>query len=112
MPDDSWIRSWVERICSSLRMLNWRGQGEGWKVRTAPPTNDHEPHPLPHPLCDTHRLRQCDLSILKHVVDVSVDLLPGDQQALVAGVQCQLGHEVALDKLSDVLSYLINGGVT
>ena len=80
-------------------------------MRTATPTNDHEPHPLPHPLCDTHRLRQCDLSVLKHVVDVSVDLLPGDQQALVAGVQCQLRHEVALDKLSDVLSYLINEGV-
>ena len=70
------------------------------------------PTPFPAHSMDTHRLRQCDLSILKHVVDVSVDLLPGDQQALVAGVQCQLGHEVALDKLSDVLSYLINEGVT
>ena len=59
----------------------------------------------------THRFRQCDLRILKHVVDVSIDLLPGDQEALVAGVQSQLSHEVALHKLSEVLRDLVDEGV-
>ena len=80
------------------------------------PTHCCVPHPLSvvcpaHPSHPTHWLRQCDLSVLEHVVDVSIDLLPGDQEAFVAGVQGQLRHQVALDELCDVLRYLINESV-
>ena len=76
---------------------------------------DRSPHPLT--VCPTHLshlthwLRQCDLSVLEHVVDVSIDLLSGDQEAFVAGVQSQFRHQVALDKLCDVLRYLVNESV-
>ena len=45
------------------------------------------------------------------MVEVGIDLLPGDHHSFVARVQGHLGHKVALDKLGQFLCDLVNVGV-